>query len=70
MKDTTEQQIATLEQRKKEILANEQDWMREDRAAQVDKEIAALSSVVAAVPAANAGDTPAATATTTSPAAE
>ena len=37
--------IAALEQRKKEILANEQDWLREDRAAQIDKELPALKMV-------------------------
>ncbi|MEN3369943.1 MAG: hypothetical protein V7609_2086 [Verrucomicrobiota bacterium] len=35
----TETKIAALKQRRAEILANEQDWMREDRAAQIDKEI-------------------------------
>jgi hypothetical protein len=41
--------IAALEQRKKDILANERDWLREDRAAQIDKEIAALRTDVAPV---------------------
>lgn len=40
---TNEQKIAALQKRKEDILANEQDWMREDRAAQIDREIAALS---------------------------
>jgi hypothetical protein len=43
-----DEQIAALEQRKKEILANTQDWMREERAAQIDKEIAALKKTPAA----------------------
>jgi hypothetical protein len=39
-----ESTIAALQKRKAEILACEQDWMREDRAAQIDREIKALEA--------------------------
>jgi hypothetical protein len=37
-----EAQIAKLQKRREEINACTQDWMREDRLAQIDLEIAAL----------------------------
>jgi hypothetical protein len=38
------EKIAALQKRRAEIDACTQDWMREDRLAQIDKEIAALGA--------------------------
>jgi len=54
MKEPTENEtkIAALQKRREEIDACTQDWMREDRLAQIDREIAALAPVAEPVPAA------------------
>jgi len=36
--------ITELKKRREELAACKQDWMREDRLAQIDKELAALES--------------------------